>query len=308
MGDLIYRDNKFIYTEPGKEQPLLDCGDYLSNKSRISMHCLEDQNIYTLPELLADIRKQGPCRGNDAFAAALMDVLLAARLIRTSQPVRILEYGCLGGKFSYYLASIAGAFCEASSLVCACDRMDMEWMEQIADVKKLPRVSFLAGDYGDLPLQKGYFDIILINGTVDFADPCKVVADALRLASDDGILLCYTDASPLLEGVFKLFFEKDKREDYEISAFARLMCAKAEDQSWMPWEEKQGFEKNAEEHLRQAQDLLMGDTKDGRELAGMLDILKKDTKTAAASGRVELKLRLQEQKEKLMDCERRKDL
>ena len=306
MGDLIYKDNKFIYTEQGEERSLLDCGDYLSNKSRISMHCLKDQNLYTIPELLAELMEEGPCREDDAFAAALIDVLLTDRLIRTSQPVRVLEYGCLGGRLSFYLAKLIGAFCEESSLVCACDRMDMEWMDQIANVKKLPHVSFLAGDYGELQLQKGYFDMILINGTVNFTDPCKVIADALQLASEDGTLLCYVDASPLLDGAFKLFFEKNKREDYEISLFTRLMCAKTKDRCWMPWEEEQNFERLAKEHLQKAEDLLMGGTKDGREQADMLKILIQDTKTAAAIGRVGLKLQLQEQKEKLMDCERRK--
>ncbi len=301
MGDLIYKENQFFYIEQGRERLLLDCGDYLSNKSRISMHSLQGQNFRTIPELLAELMEEGPCRNDDAFAAALLDVLLAARLIRTSQPVRMLEYGCLGGKLSYYLASVAGAFCEESSLVCACDRMDLEWMEQISAVKKLPKVSFLAGDYGDLQLQKEYFDIILINGTADFTDPCKVVSDALKLASGDGILLCYADASPLLEETFKLFFERDKREDYEIAPFTRLMCAGAKDRCFTPRDEEQDFEKLAEEHLRQAADLLMGGTKDGREQADMLRVLRQDTKTAAAIGSVGLKLRLQEQKEKLMD-------
>lgn len=45
MGELFYREKQFIYMEQGSEQLLLDCGDYMASKSRIPMHCLENQNL-----------------------------------------------------------------------------------------------------------------------------------------------------------------------------------------------------------------------------------------------------------------------
>lgn len=300
MGELFYRDKQFIYMEGGKERVLLNCGDYLANKSRLPMHCLENQNIPTIPDILADLIEYGPQDGDNLkLGAALTDVVLTARLIQTSQPMRVLEYGCQGGKLSFHLAAVLGQFCEESSLVCACDAMDMEWMGIISGVEKLPKISFLAGDYGHLQLQQGYFDVVFINGMVNFADPCQVVADALKLAREDGIIICYCDDSPLLEDVFSLFFEADKREDYHFASFSKLMCGKAADCFWKTWEEEQDFDGRAQEHLRQSEAMLMEGITEKGEAEKLEKALLEDAKTAGVRGKVELKIQLLRQKEKL---------
>ncbi len=301
MGELFYKDKRFIYTEQGRERILLDCSAYLSNKSRMPMHCLKHQRLYTIPDFLGDLIEKGPYSGSEkGLGAALIDVLMAARLIRTSQPVRALEYGCLGGKLSFHMAEVLGTFCEESSLVCACDTMDMEWMDVISGVEKLPQISFLAGDYGHLQLQPGYFDVILINGTVNFADPCQVVSDALKLAAEDGVILCYCDDTPLLENVFKLFFDVGKREDYVLSSVSKLMTARAGDSSWRTWEEEYDFDGRAKEHLRQAEKMILKGSVEKREAMELTGIMLKEAKTAGAKGNVELKLQLLRQKEKLV--------
>ena len=302
MGELFYREKQFIYMEQGSEQLLLDCGDYMANKSRIPMHCLENQNISTIPDILGNLIEYGPCGGGSRkLGTALIDVLLAARLIQTSQPVRVLEYGCTGGKLSFHLAAVLGQFCEESSLVCASDTMDMEWMEMISGVEKLPRISFLAGDYGHLQLQKQYFDVILINGMVNFADPCQVVSDALKLAAEEGMIICYCDDAPLLEDIFSLFFEDGEREDYPLDPCSKLMCAKAKNRSWKTWEEEQDFDSRAQEHLRQAENMLRECSVGKRELSDLAEIMMVDAKEAGALGKVKWKLHLLRQKEQLVD-------
>lgn len=306
MGELFYRDKQFIYMERERERVLLDCGKFLTNRSRIPMHCLENQNIRTIPDVLADLIERGPWDGNDMrLGTALIDVLLAACLIRTSQPVRMLEYGCGGGKLSCHLAAVLGEFCEESSLVCACDAMDMEWMNRISEVEKLPRISFLAGDYGHLQLQQSYFDFILINGTVNFADPDQVVSDALKLASENGRILCCCNDTPLLDDVFRLYFEDDKREDYGVSPSVKLMWAMAKDSSWKTWEEEQDFDSQAREHLRQAADMLQKGSIGRREAAKAAGRLLEDARTAGAKGKVNLKIELLRQKEALLSCSRK---
>lgn len=301
MAELFYRDKQFIYKEQQREQVILDCGDYLSNKSRMPMHCLENQRIRTLSDFLADLIEKGPYRGSQlGLGAAVIDVLLAARLTKTSQPVKALEYGCLGGKLSFHLAEVLGAFCEESSLVCACGTMDMEWMNTISGVETLPKISFLAGDYGHLQLQKNYFDIVLINGTINFADPCQVISDALKLVTEDGMILCCCDDMPLLEDVFKLFFNDNKREDYNLSDSLKLMTARAKDRSWKTWEEEANFDGRVQEHLRQAEVLLVKEQNEKMEIADIAELLLLDAKEAGIKGNVELKIRLVEQREKLI--------
>lgn len=302
MGRLSYEEDVFVYAEEGKKQVILDCGDYINNKSRVPMHKLKDQDSCIIPEFLAELMEKGPCsKEARGFDAVLIDVLLTSRLIRTSQPVRVLEYGCTGGSFSWYLAAVLGTFCERSSLVCASDRMDPEWMEQIAQVEKLPRVSFLAGDYGCLQLQRNCFDVVFINGTVNFEDPCKVISDASGLVSNDGFLICYTDHTPLLESAFQLFYTRN--ENYEIASGIRLMSAEAKDKGWTDWDEAvvSDLVGRAQEHLAQAEGILLKAGTDREQIAALLEHLKQDAETAAALGKVELKIQLMEQKGRLLD-------
>lgn len=302
MGDLVYENQKFLYMEGKRERVLLDCRDLLSNKSRIPMHCLKEQELRTIPLYLAELmEKESRNQDENGMASALLDVLLAARLIRTSQPVRVLEYGCLGGKLSWHLASVMGAFHEASTLVCACDRMDDGWLAQVADVEKPPRVSFLAGDYGQLPLAPGFFDIVLINGAVDFADPARVLLDARKLAARGGILICWSEDAPLLRDTFRLFFERDQREEYEIDPFRILMTAKAADQSFFGWEElsEAAFDRQVQGHLRRAEEVLAGEQADPAGIAVLKKQLLADAKEAAARGDGVRKARVMEVRERL---------
>lgn len=231
MGRLFYENSKFIYEDQNKKEVLLNCTDFLANKSRVSMHRLEGNDYLIIPELLIRLTEKERKKGNNfEVPAALMDILLVSRLIQTSYPVKILEYGSMQGQLSWHLAEITGVFHEESSLVCAYDTMDLEWMEQISKVEHLPKLSFFAGDYGCFQLQEGYFDIVIINGMVNYLQPKDVIEEALRLAADNGILLCYANAAPLLESTFKLYFKN--RKEYEITPSQNVFLANVRDKDW----------------------------------------------------------------------------
>lgn len=105
----------------------------------------------------------------------------------------MLEYGSANGSLSLHLAEVLGTFHEESVLVCAYDTIEPEWMEQMAQVQHLPKLSYFAGDFGQLKLSEKYFDIVVINGVVNYLQPEEVINDALRLVTKDGILICYSE-------------------------------------------------------------------------------------------------------------------
>lgn len=195
------------------------------------MHRVQDQSHRTIPDLLISLIEHEQKNGNNReIPFGIIDILLASQLMQTSQPVRMLEYGSGQGLLSCHLAELIGAFHEKSTLVCAYDTIEPEWMERISQVEQLPKVSFFAGDFEDFQLQENFFDIVLVNGMINYTEPYQVISDVVRLAKDDAVIFCYTNDTPFLENIFQLFFEH--REEYEINSSSKILMANIRDKSW----------------------------------------------------------------------------
>jgi len=299
MGSLYYNNSKFIYEgQGGESQILLDCGCYLANKSRVPMHRLPGIEYLTIPDLLLGLLEKEKGHGEDLeFSAALLDILLASRLIKTSSPVNVLEYGSANGSLSFHLAEVLGSFHEDSVLVCAYDTIEPEWMERMAQIQHLPKLSYFAGDFGQLKLSEKYFDIVVINGIVNYLQPEEVINDALRLVTKDGILICYSEEAPLLESTFKLYFEQ--REEYEITPCRKVLLAKAKDKCWQKASE-QNLYSRVQEDLEKAKTLLLQKQPSKKELSETSECLKKDIQSAVAAGKTDLKIRLIECRQEVL--------
>lgn len=298
MASLNVCGGRFSYEGPEGETVLLDCSDLLSNKSRISMHRLPGQNHSIIPEILLRLiqKQQG---GKDRFTLpfGLIDVLLTSRLIRSASPVKVLEYGSGQGELSVHLAELLGRFHEESTLTCAYDTIELEWMERISQIEHLPKLSFLAGDFGKLGLETGSFDVVVINGLADFALPYEVISDAVRLVKDSGTLICCVSSAPLLESTFKLFFKN--REEYPITPFVNVMLAERRDCCWYE-RESIDISAQAERDLAEAKELNLSTVK-RKELIKLIGQLQKDLQETASAGETELKIRLLDEKEALID-------
>lgn len=298
MASLNVRGPRFSYEGPEGETVLLDCSKLLSNKSRISMHRLPGQNHPIIPEILLRlIQKQQGEENQFTLPFGLIDVLLTSRLIRSAEPVNLLEYGSGQGELSAHLAELLGVFHEESSLVCAYDTIEPAWMERISHVEHLPKLSFLAGDFGRLGLETGSFDVVVINGLADFALPYKVISDAVRLVKGGGTLICYANGAPLLESTFKLFFEAC--EEYPITPFVNVMLAGKRDCCWRE-RESADYSAQAERGFAEVKALNLSAAK-RKELIKLIVRLQKDLQEAARVGETELKIRLLDEKEALID-------
>lgn len=297
MGKLAFTDAKFIYVEHHKESVLLDCSQFLENKSRIPMCCIQSDQKLTIPLLIDRMLEKAANSQTMALPIAIIDILLTAQLMKTAQPVRILEYGSVQGQVSKHLAEIIGEFHEKSSLVCFHNTIDLEWMEQMADVKTLPQLSFLAGDFGKIQLQEKYFDIVLVNGLANFTEPYEVLADVLRMAKDGGVVLCYCDNSPFLKHVFQLMF--DFIDVYEVSPHQTVMKASAKDYGWVK-DENEEKRKQILATITLADALLAEKIQNRQDAADMVRQLQQSLQTAKEIGRPDLKIKLLERKEKLI--------
>lgn len=273
---------------------LLDSEKPLENKSRVSMRRLADQKHPIISDILLKlIQRQQEEEADLAVPFGLLDALLTVRLIRSSKPVRVLEYGSGQGELSAHLAELLGTFHEESMLVCAHDTIELEWMERISHVEHLPKLSFLAGDFGALGLQSNSFHMVVLNGRTDFQNPYEVVADALRLVRKDGVIFCYTDDCPLLESVFKLFFEL--REEFVLQPSQKILLADVENVCWQAVEPP---------HIdvNETGKLVKKSIRSGRKAAlSAMEVLKSNVDAVARMGEADKKIQLLEQKEKLLE-------
>lgn len=230
MSAIFYRGLQFIFEDTEGEHVLLDCGDFLSNKSSVPMHRFPEQDMITIPEFLNALCEMEQGRSQErAFPAFLLDVLLVAELIRSKEPVKLLEYGSGSGEYSQHLAEILGVFHEESILVCANNSINPEWENNIGQIapEYLPKLSYYAGDFGDIHLEQNYFGLIFVNGTTNFEQPDLVIKNVVGMATEDAMILLLTDDTPLLESTFRLFFRK--YEEYAISSLKKVFVAKVVD-------------------------------------------------------------------------------
>ena len=272
----------------------MDSEKPLENKSRVSMHRLADQKHPIISDILLKlIQRQQEEEADLAVPFGLLDALLTVRLIRSSKPVRVLEYGSGQGELSAHLAELLGTFHEESMLVCAHDTIELEWMERISHVEHLPKLSFLEGDFGALGLQSNSFHMVVLNGRTDFQNPYEVVADALRLVRKDGVIFCYTNDCPLLESVFKLFFEL--REEFVLQPSQKILLADVENVCWQAVEPP---------HIdvNETGKLVKKSIRSGRKAAlSAMEVLKSNVDAVARMGEADKKIQLLEQKEKLLE-------
>ena len=301
MGIFTLTDNIFRYTNQEKTQDLLNLNDYLSNKSKISLHRFPGQEHPIVSDLILRLLQKVKAENEDmTLPVIMMDVLFTTQLIHSSQPFRVLEYGCQDGLLSSHLAELLGFFHQESTFVCACNTLDftsLAWMERIADIEQLPKLSYFAGDYGQLQLEKHSFDIVVINGSENYTEPFQILSDAISLAAEDGILLCYTDHTPLLESTFKLFFED--REEYEITPFQKIYLGRVKDRVWQP-ERVPDSTEQIRRHLNQAENILSKKKQNHGEIIELVKALYQDSRTAATEGNTYLKIQSLEQRERLL--------
>ena len=223
----------FIQSEGAEPQLLLDCSRPISNRSQLPLFPARNDPRPSLLQLTAGYMEQ--CRQDAAcqphqLGFSLLLCLLANELQRTAGPARVLEYGCGNGELSPFLAGLLGGFDQKSALYCLSDSLSPQWAERMAQVSQGPQIKYLVSRYGDSGLGEANFDAVLLNGSRPFRDPQTLLEEALELLTDDGVLLCYTDADPLPDILLALYF--DRCERFPLDAQRQITVVRKTDLSW----------------------------------------------------------------------------
>ncbi len=216
MSAIMVEENVFILEDLfGKKHELLNCKKLLSNKSSIPMYSFAETR--TIPQFLLQLLQKHKENFEEKSAGGyfLFDILITSFLIRQSAPFHVLELGGDNGILSYHLASLLGGFHKESFLCSVChtigNNSNNKWLDAISQVDDPPELSFLVTDYENTALLGQNFDIVVINGTINFPNPYLVLKEAERLVKENGTLLAFLQNTPLLEDSFKLEFP-DRKE------------------------------------------------------------------------------------------------
>lgn len=204
MSVLVYENNRFMYVDDTGDNILLDCNRYLDNLSRLPFHANDDS--MTIPRMILELSKE-----SDEYM--LLDVLVCAHHIKSSEPKKVLQLGCGDGVMSYHIGSILGRMHRESLLYCVSEGFDIrddEWLKYVNSIEIKPQIAYSKVDMSNTHLMSDEFDVVVINGNEDFLHPDLIINEAVRVLKNNGILICYISNFPLLEDAFKLLIN-----DYE---------------------------------------------------------------------------------------------
>ena len=296
MGRIAIKNNIFYFCEEGGERVLLDCNDFLSNRSRVPLHSL--QGSVTIPGILLDLIRQ---QEEYLMEYLLVDVLMVPYLMRSPLPVKVLEIGCMNGMMSYHIATLLGKFHRESKLCCVCDAIGNEsgndWVDRVAAVEEPPKLSLFVTDYDDIQLRDNHFDIVVINGFAYFDKPFDMIKEAKRLLKGGGMMLHYSHCHTLLQD--SLRFEFPGSEEYILDSQSSVIMVQDKENVRLQRENGHWTEIAGECMAKAEQALENGmEKEESRALVGELDRRIDD---AIAGGEPELKLRLIRKKEQLLD-------
>lgn len=304
MINIKLENNCFIYEKNNEHKILLDCTDFMANKSHVPLLSSNDNSA--VPYFLANLHQTysnlfvegyAPNDGIDYF---LIDILLSAQLIKTSLPVKVAELGCTNGRLSYHLASVIGKFNTQSSLCCICDSIGNEsgnfWLDMISLVGNTPKLSMLASDYDDTNLSSNHFDFVIINGSVQIFDADAIINEAKRLVKTNGIILCYAWQQPHVANSLKQTFSSF--EEYPTNPNTSIILAHAnnainECDPMIEWKKEALYDLSLGETL-----LLSTSSKD--ELMNQIQKLEQHADFATLHHIVDIKLKSLRLKEKLL--------
>ena len=213
MNKILFENHTFLYSRNGEKEVLLEGNTELITR------------LFRQHEVIG----KGSKEEASATDYALIDMLTASYVLKCGRPVKVLEVGAVSGILSYHLISLLGKFNRGSHLCCVSDVIgngsENQWLDRIVLAEEPAAFSYLTSDYDETLLQDKVFDVVILNGIVNFEEPYAVIKEGERLAKDGGIIICYCKDAPLLESSFKLDFAPDRRREYSLETGSSIITA-----------------------------------------------------------------------------------
>lgn len=179
-----------------------------------------------------DAVNQNVSGGLNENSVYLMVIFVIKQLMEKHRDYKVLEIGCDNGVLSYYLAIVLKHFNPHNQLVCLTDvQQDSSedlWLDRIAKSNAGDIVSRFTTDYTNAFLEKDFFDIVIINGSVSYEDPKAVVFNAINYLRNGGLLICSPNGQYYLSDFFEASVDQYSEYKYDdvTSVFTKTIGQK----------------------------------------------------------------------------------
>ncbi len=231
MGELVLEKECFVFCEGDKRRIVFDLTDNLANKSRVPLRSkgIDELSIAGLLLILQECNKQIGGYADGDMASALMDILVTKELIRSAAPIYVTEIGAIAGLNSYHLATLMGMINEESRLCSVChvigNESDNHWLDYICMVEKPPVLSMLVSDYHETGLERRAFDLVVVDGGINYEKPDEMISEIKRLLKKEGVLICHVvDHTDLRHAVLHQFMQEEC-EEYRLNEYESIIVA-----------------------------------------------------------------------------------
>ena len=120
MNSFLFKENRFVYSGEFGETVLIDFNKYLENFSRVPFHNINDGP--SLPGYIMDLQNWHKSLDMEEQKMyqyyTLIDVLLTAYHVKSSDPKKVLVIGCQDGILCYHLGFLLGRLHPESLMYC----------------------------------------------------------------------------------------------------------------------------------------------------------------------------------------------
>ena len=198
MSSLKEINNK-VYID---DEVLIDFQKPLLNYSRLPLF-QHDKNLPSLFSVLTtlicscDIKERfgGQLIYNQYYK--LIFFLFSKYMIRIpgTRTTRTVELGADNWILSYHLSALLCSFHPDNEYFLVTDEKNpgrIEWLKNHINAEKLLKsVTLVNSDYDELNIEKNSFDFVILNGSTTSADPGSMVASALNLVKENGVIIVF---------------------------------------------------------------------------------------------------------------------
>ncbi|WP_281165265.1 hypothetical protein [Liquorilactobacillus sicerae] len=232
MTEISFNGNACIFEDnEGRKSKIFDIS-YLKNRSSFSIYNFNSsgQLVPEFPQFFKNVLEEIDVIEPKITNYKKLELIITISLIIKQffyQPLdyRILEVGCDHGTLSYFVAKVLSAFDDKSQLLCLTDQIvnttQDEWLSKISLLKNTENISRLTTSYDVSWLDQPVYDLIIINGNVDFQHSDRVMKSCLAALKKGGSLICLPANDSFLAESFRLGFSKVKA--YNIAKNSKVL-------------------------------------------------------------------------------------
>lgn len=195
-----FKDTRVFFNDfKGHQQLILDYSP-LKNYSSMPSYYINTKGYFsdnfvnwlsTIFIRASKLKTVGKITGNN-LEYLVTSLFIIQQLVNKQRNFRVLEIGCDNGVLSVLIAEILKHFNSDNRLICVSEEQvnteQDQWLKLMSTSSAIDIVSRYIGDFTELPFRENDFDLVIVNGTMQFVQAKSVFEQAALVLRNQGIL------------------------------------------------------------------------------------------------------------------------